>query len=744
MGRDSISVPSKEAVVVILDVGKSMSTPRVLTQASQSQSTTNTTTPLEGAIKAVTLLVQQKILYSPKDEIGLITFGTQDTNNPLMDQGYQHVTCVRDIVQPDVNLLRKIEEISPGNQTADLMDALIVGMDMLIRKTTGKRYLKRIFLVTDAGSPILLSDDERKQLVQQFERMEAKLNVIGIDFFEEEEKRSENETFVREFTAEVEGVVVPVHQALQLMSYFRGKSVLQRSAFRGCLEVSPLMKIGVWSFVKTMEQKFPAMKKLSGVSQQSANPGTMVVKMERSYYSLADPDTEILFQDLVKGFRYGKGVVPFTDIDEKGLKYTAEKCLKVIGFTDAKSIPRHHMLSSSEVIVPEPGEKNAAMALSALIHALSETESVAVARFVKREGGGPKLVLLSPLIKKEHEFLVLSYLPFSEDLRLYQFTPLLPSDTVDNKRFLPSQEQLDAAQNLIDSLDLTTAAEDENGNVEEALKPRQTYNPVLQHHYQCLQFRALHPNAPLPPLDPILASYINPDASLFEKAAPAIEKFQSVFPLKRTEQAENKLRRKFWGSKAVEDQEIRLESYVPDLAGKKRKIASNVNGDDGLSLDKLVSDGVNDVGSVNPVQDFKSMLERRDVDLVDKAITQMKHRILQLINDSIKTQFYQKAYDCLIVLREGCIKESESDQFNQFMQELKSYYMGKRRDDFWVSFVVHKKVSLIHCDESDDSPVTPEESTAFLSSTDIPLTPPDTSTKKDEGDEVDDLLDQIE
>ena len=38
----------------------------------------------------------------------------------------------------------------------------------------------------------------------------------------------------------------------------------------------------------------------------------------------------------------------------------------------------------------------------------------------------------------------------------------------------------------------------------EALKPKCTYNPVLQHFYQAVQKRALQPEAPVPPLDPVI------------------------------------------------------------------------------------------------------------------------------------------------------------------------------------------------------------------------------------------------
>ena len=54
---------------------------------------------------------------------------------------------------------------------------------------------------------------------------------------------------------------------------------------------------------------------------------------------------------------------------------------------------------------------------------------------------------------------------------------------------------------------LMTAGRDEDGDPMEALKPRHTYNPVLQRLYQCIQTRALVPGAPLPPLDPIIEKY---------------------------------------------------------------------------------------------------------------------------------------------------------------------------------------------------------------------------------------------
>ncbi len=39
-----------------------------------------------------------------------------------------------------------------------------------------------------------------------------------------------------------------------------------------------------------------------------------------------------------------------------------------------------------------------------------------------------------------------------------------------------------------------------------------------------------------------------------------------------------------------------------------------------FSLEALISTGVSEVGPVKPVDDFKEMLARRDVDMVDKGM----------------------------------------------------------------------------------------------------------------------------
>jgi len=177
--------------------------------------------------------------------------------------------------------------------------------------------------------------------------------------------------------------------------------------------------------------------------------------------------------------------------------------------------------------------------------------------------------------------------------------------------------------------------------------------------------------------------------------------------------------------------QVKLDSYVPD-ANKKRKMDGEYAD---FSLEALISTGVSEVGPVKPVDDFKDMLTRRDVDMVDKAIEGMKKRVIQLVNESVLNKSYPKALECLTALREGCIQEEESEAFNKFLIEVRGFFEGKRRDEFWKQ-IQSKKITLIDCTESEDSSVSMEEASKFLTapkkSIEIAPKPPSDNTSTDD------------
>jgi len=331
-------------------------------------------------------------------------------------------------------------------------------------------------------------------------------------------------------------------------------------------------------------------------------------------------------------------------------------------------------MGNVECIVPEPGDGQAAEALSALVNALAETGSYAIVRYVKRNKGNPYLCCLSPHIKPDFVCLYLNRLPFAEDLRQYPFASLARPL---RKAYVPSAEQLEATQALIDAMDLTTDATDEDGNSVEALKPKHTYNPALQNLYRAVLHRVQHPDDPnLPPADPTIKRALRPDLNdMADRLQPVLDRYKSLFSFSRVEGVT--VERKYWRDRLAEIN-VQLDSYAPD-AKKQRKNPE----EEGISMENLMSGATSDVGPINPEQDFNEMLARRDVDLVDKAVEQMRGRIKQLVEESVGSQLYDKAIRCMSTLRNGCMIEDENQRYNEFIEELEGYYKHKRRDDFW-------------------------------------------------------------
>jgi len=81
---------------------------------------------------------------------------------------------------------------------------------------------------------------------------------------------------------------------------------------------------------------------------------------------------------------------------EENLKFPTERCLKLLGFVPAKSIPRHYYMSGVDVLIAKDKDLHARKALASLIHALYELERVAICRYISRKNSQPKLVCLIP------------------------------------------------------------------------------------------------------------------------------------------------------------------------------------------------------------------------------------------------------------------------------------------------------------------------------------------------------------
>ena len=82
------------------------------------------------------------------------------------------------------------------------------------------------------------------------------------------------------------------------------------------------------------------------------------------------------------------------------------------------------------------------------------------------------------------------------------------------------------------------------------------------------------------------------------------------------------------------------------------------------------------------------MTTDRKVDKVVDAIKQMSKVIFKLIVGSVKGDLFEKAFECLTMLRETCVTEDEAQRFNDFLEKIKLDHSSKGKSDFFHSQIV--------------------------------------------------------
>jgi len=718
---------SKEALAILVDVGKGMNA--MLDKKPY----------LQWAKEAVIQAIQNKMVYCKKDEVGIVLFGTKEASNSLYDQDpeqYKHVTIPEWWLTPqrtNFKLLKEIVELKYEGAEGDLFDAIVVATDMLVQHTGKRKYTKRILLITDCGSPCSSWPDEMlEQVVDNFKTKEIALHVVGLDFDEYDDDghiisrckrptatKSEGQERLRKFVEKLgdQGTIIGVVRAFASLTELRTRSINITSKFRGNLELHGELKIPVRAFTKTTEMKFPSLNKVSLKSKQATDMEFKTMRVEtQSIYEVIDESAptgmrEIPKEERIQAYFYGKQMVPFNDMDKMNTKVEGDKHLKLIGFIPMKDLPRNYLMAGTDVFGPEPGDDRAGVAFASLVIALEELGQCAVVRYVYQKNRNPRLGVMIPHRKKHggDPVLYYSHLPFFEDIREYEF------DKLGRKaKDVPNDAQKACVDRLMESMDLMTALTDEEGGIaREALRPKDVFNPALQRFYQTLMRRALHPDAPIAEIDSVVLRYIEPDSELLERARDPLTEFTTLFPLKITAEREKTLNKKRQLNELLELRVAREQ----DLAAKRQKFDQALNGHDDLGLDSMMhrTSRVRSVGSTDPINDFRTMIDNRAEDLVEEAIKGMSSVVMEMLDHSFKGSYFDKAYECLKAMREASIQQVESALFNESMREIKAKCERKSNlKEFWQS-LKKRNLTLISSDESnDDNDPSPEECAKFL------------------------------
>lgn len=450
----------------------------------------------------------------------------------------------------------------------------------------------------------------------------------------------------------------------------------------------------MWVYKKVSEEKFPTLKKYSDKAPPTDKFATHEIKVDYEYRSVQDPSKVVPPEQRIKGYRYGPQVVPISSAELEAVKFKPEKSVKLLGFTDASNVMRHYYMKDVNIFIAEPGNTKSILAISALGRAMKEMNKVAIVRCVWKQGQGSVVVgILTPNVsdnEKIPDSFYFNVLPFAEDIREFQFPSFnkLPSSVQ------PTQQQQEAADKLVTVLDLAPEAE------EESLQPDFTPNPVLERFYRCLELKSKDQDAAVPPLDETLRKITEPDPELVSKNKSIIDEFRRCFEIKENPKLKKSTRR--------------LLRDKPSRSCEAEDIGNGSNAQAMDAIEYTSKINVEDIGDLNPVQDFEVMMSRRDdPEWVSKAIQLMKNKVLALVENFGEKDNSQKALECLSALRKGCILEQEPKQFNDFLQHLYKLCQEKGLKSICESLTTHN-VTLISKKEAADSEFTDDQATNFI------------------------------
>jgi len=646
------------------------------------------------------------------------------------------------------------------------LDSIVIASDMINNHCKNLKYKKTIYLITDCNSQIINDDEGQNESIANFIKdKDIHLNVIVTNYGGDEENpnrenisdiKKSNEKFFKEFTEMANGEVWSVDEALDILNEFRTKDIRSTTLIRGPLTLGNppnSLEMTCWVYTKTKELTLPSAKKYSAVSEAAAgndDEKTFAVDMERVYTikmntKEGEKDVEVGSENLVKGYRYGKSIVPFSNIDEEQLALQNEKGLTILYFFPKEKLKREWLMSNVLKIVSEPMNKPSEECFSALVQSMALNNLVAVMKIVRIKNAQPRIGVAIPIIKANYDCMYWCQLPYSDDYRNFSFPsfknilhPVSEKKSKLNTRQVSFDEATKKFEDLINAMDLT--ADEDN----ELYAPKSVYNLGYQYLYQCIRHRAVNPNDPLPEKSDRLLNMINPNPEIVQKSSGIAKELKEMFGVERAEFA-NKDKKGFG---EVVDNEIKnlINNIKNPETETKFKTEEEINN---MRMENIIETNVKDIGSMNPVDDFKAMVNQRDVALLEKALTQMKSMIQNLLRNALSNQSYEKILNCIKALREVCVKEDEGNLFNEFMQDLKKKLTLPDMDakiyihrDFW-KVIIDQSINLIKADGGKEG-ATEEECNQFL---EVPTTETVENSVKESlentGD-IDDLFDMLE
>ncbi|PGH05264.1 ATP-dependent DNA helicase II subunit 1 [Polytolypa hystricis UAMH7299] len=510
----------KDAVLFAIEVSDSMLTPPPASGAKKADKES----PATAALKCAYHLMQQRIISSPRDMIGVLLYGTEaskfydEDESGRGDLSYPHCYLYTDLDVPsasDVKDLRALvhdedraeEILVPSKERVSMSNVLFCANQIFTSKASNFSS-RRLFVVTDNDNP-----HEKDKALRSAATVRAKdLYDLGVTMELFPISRPDQEFDRSKFYDDIIYKATPtdaeapafsttskastsggdgISLLTSLLSSINSKSVPRRALFSNIpLEIGPNFKISVTGYLlfKRQEPARSCYVWLGGEQPQIAKGITTQIA--------DDTAREVEKWEIKKAYKFGGEQVAFTQDEQKMLRDFGPPVIRIIGFKPLAALPFWASTKHPTFIYPsEEDFVGSTRVFSALYQTLLRDEKMALVWFIPRRNAAPVMAAMFPGKEKRDD---------NDEQVIPQGMWLLPLPFADDIRQNPETNHIIAPEPLVDKM---------REVVRQLQLPKEQYdptkypNPSLQWHYRILQALALDEDLPEQPEDKTLPKY---------------------------------------------------------------------------------------------------------------------------------------------------------------------------------------------------------------------------------------------
>ncbi|KAH6659239.1 ku70 protein [Truncatella angustata] len=604
----------KDALIFAINVSESM----LKRPEPSDDKKASTDSAVVTALKSAHKVMQQRIISNPKDQMGIILYGTKKTKyieqegtTSVLSYPHCYVYLPLDVpAAEDVKQLRTLVEdqededhvLVPSADGVQVRDLLFCANQLFTLKAPnfGSR---RLFIITDNDDPHPGDKDASEgsfNRAKDLYDLGVTIDVFPITHGDDKFDLTKFYDNIVHFDATSEALnptrfsTSKLGDLDSLLKNINSKQTPKRAYFSNMsFEIGPGLTVSVngYNIIQKQEPARTCYIWLDGEKAQMVTSETT---------RLADDDTfrTVEKAEIKKAFKFGGEYVYFTPEELKDVKQFGANTIRVIGFKDRSMLKFWMSLKKSVFIYPsEGGFVGSIRVFSALWQKLLKSNKIGIAWHVSRKNANPALVAIIPSKGPDDESSGTPYLPaglwlcpipYADDVRPGPETRLVRS----------TNPLTDAMNTIVRNLQLPNA----NYN------PIKYPNPALQWHYRILQALALEEEVPEEPEDKTIPKI----KAIHKRVGGYIEEWSSV--------ADDELS-KIEAQKSIKRELAEDEEDNSRPVKKSRKTASKAaDGDKSSSLNDAtlkVTFKAGDIAKLK-VTELKDILGARGLDTKGK------------------------------------------------------------------------------------------------------------------------------